>query len=238
MLRRHWRHVALGLLSWVALTAAFTVLMSLIVNGSVGLVTFGVCIGVLVTFSTFYAEVTDPEGRRLRWASDAEEWTAQELGRLRGAGCRVISNLNFATGDVDHVVVGPFGVAIVETKRSDGTWDFVVRERATGWSRQAVSGSLKVRSLIKQRARVEVTPHAFICLWAMAAPDAPVVLPGGVTLVHGRGIHNMLSALNQNQLDSASINRIADALQTAASEFDAAQGVQHDSIVRRLSPLA
>jgi hypothetical protein len=48
----------------------------------------------------------------------------------------------------------------------------------------------------------------------------------------------MLSALSAVQLNSASINQIVDALEAAATEFDAAQGVQHDSLVRRLSPLA
>jgi hypothetical protein len=54
---------------------------------------------------------------------DAERWTASELRKLRRRGWRLINHVMWESHDVDHVLVGPGGVYVVETKWSSRAWD-------------------------------------------------------------------------------------------------------------------
>lgn len=50
----------------------------------------------------------------------AEEWTADELRKLRREGWTVVNHVMLVHADVDHVVLGPGGFLAIETKfRSD-----------------------------------------------------------------------------------------------------------------------
>jgi hypothetical protein len=46
----------------------------------------------------------------------AEQWTHQELRRVRPGGWKIISHLTPTQGDIDHVAVGPGGLIVFETK--------------------------------------------------------------------------------------------------------------------------
>src|SRR3954453_4413988 len=52
----------------------------------------------------------------------AEQWTAQELRKLRRHGWRIVNHLMLRTWDIDHVLVGPGGIFAVETKWSSRPW--------------------------------------------------------------------------------------------------------------------
>lgn len=53
----------------------------------------------------------------------AEQWTAQELRQLREHGWKLVNHFGLGPGDQDHVVVGPGGVVLVETKWGGTPWD-------------------------------------------------------------------------------------------------------------------
>lgn len=53
----------------------------------------------------------------------AEQWTAQELRPLREHGWKLVNHFGLGPGDQDHVVVGPGGVVLVETKWGGTPWD-------------------------------------------------------------------------------------------------------------------
>lgn len=121
---------------------------------------------------------------------DAEEWTSQELRRLRPRGpWTVIDAVEFDRLDVDHVVVGPSGVFAVETKwtsaRLDGT-DLA----APRWRRaleQSHFGARKIRLLLRaQGVRVDVRP--VLILWGPALVDPPEgsAVVDGVLVCWGR----------------------------------------------------
>lgn len=63
----------------------------------------------------------------------AEEWTADELRKLRREGWTVVNHVMLVHADVDHVVLGPGGFLAIETKfRSDwgsGKQDLVAMAR-------------------------------------------------------------------------------------------------------------
>ena len=52
----------------------------------------------------------------------AEGWTADELKGLEAHGYRVIHHAGLRRGDIDHFVVGPGGVFVLETKWSARDW--------------------------------------------------------------------------------------------------------------------
>jgi len=54
--------------------------------------------------------------RRAREGLAAERMTAQELNRLVGSGCQVLNDVPGEGFNLDHVVVGPRGVVMIETK--------------------------------------------------------------------------------------------------------------------------
>ena len=54
--------------------------------------------------------------RRAREGLAAERMTAQELNRLVTAGCQVLHDIPAESFNLDHVVVGPRGVVVIETK--------------------------------------------------------------------------------------------------------------------------
>ena len=56
-------------------------------------------------------------------AAVAEEWTAGELRGVRRRGWRLVNGVKVrGDSDIDHVLVGPGGVVVVETKWSSEPW--------------------------------------------------------------------------------------------------------------------
>lgn len=52
----------------------------------------------------------------------AEQWTAQELRKLNRKGWRLVNHFVLGAEDVDHVLMGPGGAFVVETKWSASSW--------------------------------------------------------------------------------------------------------------------
>ncbi len=52
----------------------------------------------------------------------AEQWTASELRPLRRYGWRLVNHFALRTWDIDHLLVGPGGALVVETKWSAQSW--------------------------------------------------------------------------------------------------------------------
>jgi hypothetical protein len=89
-----WAHVTFGLREWV-IVACFIVVMAFGLNRFV-----------------HHANLR----RRAREGLAAERATAQELNRLMVDGCQVFHDLPGEPFNIDHVVVSPRGVFVVETK--------------------------------------------------------------------------------------------------------------------------
>lgn len=55
--------------------------------------------------------------------ANAERFTAQEVQPLREHGYEILHHSGLGPGDIDHVLVGPGGVFVIETKWSSKAWD-------------------------------------------------------------------------------------------------------------------
>ena len=99
--------------------------------------------------------------RRYDAGGAAEQWTSKELRRL-GRGWRVIDGVEFADGDVDHVLVGPGGIFAVETKWSSHECDLDMTVLPWGIEaglHQATAAARKIRLLLwSKKMRADVQP--------------------------------------------------------------------------------
>src|SRR4051812_48355601 len=100
----------------------------------------------------------------------AETWTAAELRRLRRHGWRMINGLVLPGRDVDHLLVGPTGVIVVETKWSSTDWHLTPADENVLAAVEQVGAnarSLRLWETIKQ-SRLPITLS-----WSCGAAEKP-----------------------------------------------------------------
>lgn len=121
---------------------------------------------------------------------EAEKSMARELRSLEKHGWTLVNHvlLEDGKGDVDHLLIGPAGLVVVETKWTQ-TWS----DRA-GWCIK-ISESTKRRTLVVSRkiAQLKLPTHSIVAVWGPAThmvSDSPdvnskcSVLPGTKVVSH------------------------------------------------------
>ena len=94
-----------------------------------------------------------------------EQWTAGELRDVRGRDWYLINHLLLAQQDIDHVMIGPAGAYIFETKWSSRCWDDdegVTRQRHA--INQVLQASRQLR-LWHEFKRRSVPVYPVVVLW-------------------------------------------------------------------------
>jgi hypothetical protein len=156
---------------------------------------------------------------RWRQGAEGERRTARSLRGLSKADWQVIHDVDVGRGNIDHVLVGPAGVFVLETKQLNG--DASVRRGVLsvhwredpddGYRLPRLTGTLKQRSsLVAQHleagglGRLRVQP--IVVLWAGFAQGS--VVSGGVAWVQGELLAEVLGrqprALTPEQMQRAS----------------------------------
>lgn len=168
----------------------------------------------------------------------AEEWTVDEFRPLLRRGWRLINGVMLRGRlDIDHVLVGPPGVLVVETKWSADPWP--VGQRGESF----LAGRLVEAVGRAQGNRKDVTSHfsralagtpvrAAVVLWSAsptASEEASWIEEGGVTVVRGSALRRWLSTLDGQALDEPGVVRVWTALEKQAYARD-----RHD--LERLGP--
>ncbi len=129
----------------------------------------------------------------------AERWTKREFSSL-GKEWHCFSNVPFSVGreqtwivDVDHIVVGPYGVLVVETKFSSAPLDLgaaTLEQRITEAMVQVEDNAGRVRALL-QTVAPDAPIRPVIVFWGrlVKAPSMTVRRVGGrvedVRIIHG-----------------------------------------------------
>jgi len=137
--------------------------------------------------------------------AQAEKWTAQALKTL-GADWRVVHNVAFLEGhgpntwvvDIDHIVVGPGGVLVVETKYTSNDLDLDVR-RMPKYVGQAVDqadrNAGRVRALLaRDFPDVPISPVIVWWGWRLSPPKTAVRRVGNTSVVAGGDVERWRSA--------------------------------------------
>ena len=167
----------------------------------------------------------------------AEQWTVQELQPLTKSGrWRLINHVLFRPWDIDHVLLGPAGVVIVETKGGNSDWTEPRHApRIRDAARQALDNAGDTRRFL--RPEIGGAPvHAVVALWP-SRESVPTQHIDGVTVLSGHRLREWVEALPDHELDDSAANaawqRIADHLERR----DAHDLETHGRAPRRLGQL-
>lgn len=174
----------------------------------------------------------------------AEDWTAQELRRMRRYGWHSIDGLMLRSdSDIDHVAVGPGGVLVVETKWSAERWPN--DDQGSGFMDRALA-----RAVGQARDNCRMVRLAFardiprdqvkgVCvLWSsQSGKDEQIRESDGVTIVPAGKLRSWLRQLDATTVDDAQIQRIVEALEAHVDRRDAAdakRGVVYQPTLRSI----
>ena len=129
--------------------------------------------------------------------AEAEEWTSTELRRLCGrrywlAGPRrrhLVDHVPLAGWDIDHVLIGPEGIAVIETKWCSDLWSASDQGRIAAAGRSARADARKLEAILRavpHRLHLKVTP--VVALWPAERSKPAPTDPGGTEVVWGLGL--------------------------------------------------
>jgi Nuclease-related domain len=161
--------------------------------------------------------------RNLSLGVMGEQATAKAvLGRRRREGCQLVNGLYFAGhGDVDHLLVGPGGIFVLESKWTTVTWELskvgVTGPPGRNPIAQAREGAHTVERMLRHgRERFDVEVHPVLVIWG---PGAPVIEGGwteiaGISVFEGRQTEKWLSRLERSPLSESLVDSLARTLET------------------------
>ncbi len=163
--------------NWLRLGAAL-LLACLVTLPGVWLVTGGFArgfiAGVFLTtiVASLWAHVVRASGAGAVMMGDlAEQWTASELRGLRSQGWRLVNGVRLGV-EIDHVLIGPGGVVVVESKWSSRSWSSPYgRERVTDAVAQVRRGARQLRWLTDLRRCGIDRVDSVVVLWGPDARD-------------------------------------------------------------------
>ncbi len=231
VLHRRWLRRNRGLWVRFALVAAgFVVAAHLLAWWLDGDQQWGTGFLTGVATTVWFALRESPPSGVARWQEGAwgEEMTAHELDALSGRGWHVVHDLARDRANVDHVVIGPAGVFVLDSKRSSSRLvvDRSVGLRTTAPHEEDGGGRVERAMLPSMRAQVRHVRELLATAGGASVPVRPVLVwwgpydgPArevhGVLVVHGSGLVRLLEA--QPRGAPVDVERLAVALHGALS---------------------
>lgn len=139
----------------------------------------------------------------------AEQWTAQSLRPLQRHGWHLANHVLLNNGDADHVLIGPGGVFVIETKWRREAW----RIEGTDFDRDAAIAQVKqAAASVKTRLGEQVHVEPVVSVWTGAASSrsAPDVEKryGDVVIVPGPVLESWALRRGRAVLDEETIARL------------------------------
>ncbi len=135
-----------------------------------------------------------------------EKWTTQQLRSLvRTREWRLINRLHLKRySDVDHVLIGPPGVIVIETKGGATDWmETSQQSRIDAAVEQVRRNEIPVRGLV--RAKQTGTPtHAVVVLWP-SYEEFETRVVNGVTVLSGHRLSEWVADLPAGGLDAEQV---------------------------------
>ena len=142
---------------------------------------------------------------------DAERWTASELRTLQRRGWRLVNHVMWQRHDVDHVLVGPGGVFVVETKWSSRSWGLTGEDdRLEAAVERARSNARRVQLWLRGEGVTAV--HPVVMIWGAGTSDVPperaVQATGDAVVVMGPRAALWRSSLPDGVLTAAQVDAV------------------------------
>jgi len=143
----------------------------------------------------------------------AEQWTAQELRPLRQHGWKLVNHFGLGRGDQDHVVVGPGGVVLVETKWGGTPWDVDAGDVAFRLALEQTVRNAKQLALwngVAKHGRPDIDP--VLVVWGPAARklrEFPARRhASGVVVMSGDQVQEWMLRRGRDRLSPAQVDDI------------------------------
>ena len=222
-LRRNWiTLLALG--SAVAAVLAVTVALTSdqFVRGLV------VGAGLTGTAGMFWQWVVQATGTAPVMMGDlGEQWTAQELRKLRHQGWVLVNHVTLTGPDTDHVLVGPGGVVAIESKWSAKEWT-----PSSGQLRAAaeqVRRNARRLTLWQDLKTLDVGPvGSVVFLWGPGARGLPAPFDlDGTTIVPGRHASAWRTGLTGGRLTPQQVEAAWQVLDARCRTTDPRESREH-----------
>jgi hypothetical protein len=144
----------------------------------------------------------------------AEQWTAQELRPLTAHGWKLVNHFGLAYGDNDHVLVGPGGVVLFETKWNGDEWKSAERDgRIQSALLQARDGGHQLARWHGLRKHGVSNVDTVVVLWGRQQ-DGSALLSGGrrdaqgTLVIHGKDVKDWALRQRRDRLTDQQINGI------------------------------
>lgn len=222
-LRRHGLRLAIPMLTMVALPTAAAVLLRAS-PFTTGLVLGATAMAAVASAASWVVLVTGTGP--LLMGDNAEQWTAQELRGLQRSGWRVVNHVAFERTDVDHLLVGPGGLVVVESKWSATAWRVRGRDhRVAAAVAQAQDGARKLRLWCETRTH-ERHVRAAVVLWGQIDVEGPVEVDG-VVVIPGAALPRWLQELPTDRLPAPAVEAVAQVVAQYLVGRDAVEARQH-----------
>lgn len=216
------RHVRILLLAF-ALFGATTAVPAFIVRSELGrgvVIGLGVAgsVGVLCQWIVM-ATGTGP----LMMGELAEQWTASELRKLCSEGWRLVNHFSLDGRDMDHVLVGPGGIVVLETKWSATAWDDGWHADRIARAASSVGESAKRLALWHEMKTLQLPPpKSAVLLWGGDESSLPMRPSGPVHLLHGSQAARRIRAFPTDVLSAHQVEQAWTVLDKHAATRDPA----------------
>lgn len=141
----------------------------------------------------------------------AEQWTAQELRKLQLHQWHLANHVFLrGTGDIDHVLIGPGGVVVVETKWSGDPW-FKGAYNRNRLDTAARTVTQSARDLHAHLGKPSIPVVPVVVLWGSGLGELPeseqVQKMGHATVVTAAGMDAWLRTVQQGQVPPSDVER-------------------------------
>jgi hypothetical protein len=176
-----------------------------------GLVVGGFLVGGTAAFWSWTLQATGTAP--VMMGDLAEQWTAMVLRGLRSRGWRLVNHFVLARDDIDHVLVGPGGVYVVETKWSAASWQSEFgqsRLRDAITQASANARSLRLWHPVKSKG---LSVRAVVVLWGGGANrQEGIRYVEGMTVVTGNALPLWVKRLDADILTGDQVAEVWKAL--------------------------
>jgi hypothetical protein len=207
---RHWVRLVAGVT--IGLLPSLATIMVVVGSPAARAFLAGVACTVAVVLPSFWVFVASGSGPRLM-GETAEQRTAADLRRQQDRGWRVVNRVVLGRGDIDHVLVGPGGLVVVETKWSahdwGGRWGQVTVADSAARVRSKAMHLLRWAPIRPQRIG-EVT--SVLVLWGPGGPPRPFTHPTGTIVVSGPDFAGWCAAHDAQALSDSQVDGVWSAL--------------------------
>lgn len=163
-------------------------------------------LGIGVAVATSVALIDSPPHHIERWrqGAEGEKATAKPLRPLIREGWTLINDIDTGRGNVDHILVGPPGIFLLDSKNLFGVLSVTAGVLRVRWREDPDDGYENVRLAKQMRARaqdleqrlqrqgVEASVQPVVVLWGRF--DQRSILSKDVAWVNGKGLGRVLRA--------------------------------------------